>query len=165
MDTQSSRADYRRRWYLQNRARILEKRRLERELDPKKVKEKQARHYQNRKDYIKTRVAKYKETNYKKVLECKRRHSIEYGKMYRQQKRAKVLAKNTLRYAKKKQRTPPWLSKDQIKEIEIIYLQCPRGYHVDHIVPLQGEIVSGLHVPWNLQHLPAIDNIRKSNNY
>jgi hypothetical protein len=62
-----------------------------------------------------------------------------------------------------RQATPKWLSEVQKDEIWAFYRNRPEGYHVDHIIPLQGEIVSGLHVPWNLQHLPASDNIKKSN--
>lgn len=72
----------------------------------------------------------------------------------------------------KSQRTPPWLTKDQLEEIQQFYwmamdLKSVSGeeYHVDHIVPLQGENVSGLHVPWNLQILPKDLNLSKGNRY
>lgn len=57
-------------------------------------------------------------------------------------------------------RTPAWADLQAIAEI---YRACPAGMHVDHIVPLRGSAVSGLHVPENLQIIPARENLRKSN--
>ena len=58
---------------------------------------------------------------------------------------------------KKRQQMPPWADLDKIKEI---YKNRPKGYHVDHIHPISK---GGLHVHYNLQYLPAIENIKKSN--
>lgn len=59
-------------------------------------------------------------------------------------------------------RVPKWRNKEKIEEI---YNKCPEGYHVDHIIPLQGKLVSGLHVENNLQYLSAEDNWKKNNRY
>lgn len=66
------------------------------------------------------------------------------------------------RKARVKQATPPWAD---LKAIRDFYFKCPEGRHVDHIIPIHGEIVSGLHVMGNLQYLIAEDNLRKSNKY
>ena len=57
---------------------------------------------------------------------------------------------------------PKWADMDKIREI---YVNRPDGYHVDHIIPLRGKFVSGLHVENNLQYLPAKENMRKHNSY
>lgn len=72
--------------------------------------------------------------------------------------------------ADKLQATPPWLSDSQRQEIESAYQMAKelqwlseQPLHVDHIEPLRGKDVSGLHVPWNLQILPKPLNQKKSN--
>jgi transcriptional regulator with XRE-family HTH domain len=68
--------------------------------------------------------------------------------------------------AAKLQRTPQWLTDIDIIEIKEYYRAASLiGAHVDHIVPLQGKNISGLHVPWNLQLLHPRLNIRKSNKH
>jgi len=66
------------------------------------------------------------------------------------------------RRSAKKYRTPAWANLDAIKTI---YANCPEGYHVDHVIPLQGKLVSGLHIESNLQYLPASENAKKFNKY
>ncbi len=57
-------------------------------------------------------------------------------------------------------RVPAWWQKDAIEKF---YASCPDGYEVDHIYPLLGEFVSGLHVLENLQYLTRKDNRAKKN--
>lgn len=72
----------------------------------------------------------------------------------------------------KRNSAPSWLNEQQKEEIRTFYwlaidLRSVTGeeYHVDHIVPLQGKNICGLHVPWNLQILPSDLNIAKRNRY
>lgn len=67
--------------------------------------------------------------------------------------------------ANRRNAIPKWLTKEQRQEIKDIYLNCPEGFHVDHIVPIAGKDVKGLHVPWNLQYLTVAENLSKNNKF
>ena len=80
--------------------------------------------------------------------------------------------KTAKRRGAKLQRTPAWLSSDDLWIIEEAYSLAKLRtemtgfkWHVDHVLPLQGKTVSGLHVPENLQVIPAILNLQKSSKY
>ena len=77
---------------------------------------------------------------------------------------------NNKRRADRIQRTPSWANLLLIEDVyqkcaDLIDIHGPNSYHVDHIVPLCGVKVSGLHVENNLQLLKAEDNLIKGNTY
>ena len=89
---------------------------------------------------------------------------------YRQANKGKINALITIRKKAVRQRVPIWLTDDDkwmIKEAyELASLRTKLfgfSWHVDHILPLRGDTVSGLHVPINLQVIPGVVNIRKKN--
>lgn len=116
--------------------------------------------------YIKTRDARLKERKayYEKVtsdadlLEQRR----AYFRAWKKTNPGKVNADTAKRRGDRLCRTPAWA--DTVAIVEF-YKACPEGHHVDHIVPLRGKYVSGLHVEYNLQYLPAVENLRKANRY
>ncbi len=110
----------------------------------------------NRAPETKARKAKLDKRPEAKQKRLERQRKRMQDPAYRNAKNARTNA----RRAAKLQRTPAWSDLEAIKQI---YLDRPEDHHVDHIIPLQGELVSGLHVPENLQHLPASENCSKNN--
>jgi len=71
--------------------------------------------------------------------------------------------------AARKGATPPWLTAAHFEEIKEVYRLARQlskftgePYEVDHIIPLQGKVVCGLHVPWNLRAVPKHENNRRT---
>jgi hypothetical protein len=101
------------------------------------------------------------------------KYTEEYRKKYKayyEENKLAFLARANKRRAAKLQALPKWLTPEQLEQIKELYtcaqmfkLYTGEEYHVDHIVPLQGENVCGLHVPWNLQVIPAKENQVKYN--
>jgi len=92
---------------------------------------------------------------------CKKCASTKH-KIYREANPKKIAEISAKRRAAKLSRTPAWANQEAIK---FFYESCPEGCHVDHIIPLQGKNISGLHIENNLQWLPAKENLKKSNKY
>lgn len=100
----------------------------------------------------------------------------EYNREYIREKRAtdekyklQMHVDTATRNAAIKNRSVAWADTEKIKEV---YERCRAiseetgiPHEVDHIIPLQGETISGLHVHQNLQILTAEENRSKSNNY
>ena len=96
----------------------------------------------------------------------------EYYSKWKQENKDLVNASTYKRRTAKLNRMPKWIDKEHMWLIKEVYKlavirtkQFGFPWHVDHIVPLQGELVSGLHVVENLQVIPGIENIKKANRY
>lgn len=121
----------------------------------------------------------WKEKNKKKVndwwaeyREENRARLRQNAKKWRTVNKGKKNADTAKRFAAKMLRMPKWLTKEERVRIDCYYQvaamrtkESGYSWHVDHIVPLRGEKVSGLHVPWNLRVIPAQENMDKGNSH
>ena len=83
---------------------------------------------------------------------------------------ARHLAKASKRRATLLNATPSWVAKEELYAIEELYTQAKElerltgiKFHVDHVIPLQGKLCTGLHTVSNLQIVTAHENLRKGN--
>ena len=110
----------------------------------------------------KQRAKEYRSLNPDKIKETQ--------KKYIKNNLPKLAEKNRRREASLLGATPSWLSEIQKIQIQWFYAAAKMmsdtsgvKHHVDHILPLRGKSSCGLHVPWNLQILPASENASKGN--
>lgn len=157
------------------RRREYQRRYLERH--PEKRKESLKKY--NNKPETKAKFAEWVENHSDQYAVAKKRwqdNNAEYyknqTKKYREANPGWMSAQCAKRRAKKLNATPSWLSEDDFWWIEEVYhLAKVRSdctgikWVVDHIVPLQGKKVCGLHVPWNLQVITSVENSIKGNRF
>jgi len=127
------------------------------------------KHMQDNRQKYNERNAKYRESNrdHYNLLQREWRYNNKdkVAKFHRNHFEKNVSQYNSwakLGALKKRNRVPSW---SQIEEIHQFYVNCPEGYQVDHIIPLNGKLVCGLHVIENLQYLTPSENMKKGNKY
>lgn len=155
---------WQRKWYQENKEAVKERNRKWREENKEADKERKRKRYQENKEAEKERSSKYRKENAEARKETMRN--------WQRKNLDKCRALTAKRKASKLQRTPYWLTEDEhwlIKEAYTLAKLREKAtgikWHVDHLVPLRGEIVSGLHVPWNFQVIPEAVNISKHNKW
>ena len=123
---------------------------------------------QTNKEAISERYKSYYKDNRESLLTKKRpmiRRHYRNNKIYYAEKSARSRAT-------KLKQTPMWFNeedksyyKDLLEQQQLLKDAWGISYHIDHIVPLQGKKVSGLHCKENWQLIPAFDNLSKGNSY
>lgn len=157
-------AEYKKQWYLKNKEKCIQR---------------SKEHYQQNKEQKIEYQRKWREEN----REAHREYSRQWNKRNPEKAKQRLEewfkanpSARSLYGARRRAQflnaTPDWLSDSELLAIKCIYQVCAMRnkesdvpWHVDHIVPLQGKEVCGLHVPWNLRVIPAKENMAKGNRY
>jgi len=102
------------------------------------------------------RARQHAAAHYKRAREA----VLETNRRWRARNRRVCTVLSRMSRAAIRRATPPWAD---VKAIRRFYLDRPDGMEVDHMVPLVGRTVCGLHVVWNLQYLTRSQNASKGN--
>jgi hypothetical protein len=90
-------------------------------------------------------------------------HLAKLAAEYRRQNKGRVNAHTAARKCRQMKATPPWAD---LEAIASLYAEgAASGMDVDHVIPLKGKLVSGLHVETNLRLLPPTENNKKYNKF
>jgi hypothetical protein len=159
-ENRASIIENKRQHYQENRERLLREKKDNYPNTAGKKRQYQRTYYKNNLQQIRDRLKTFYE-----------RHP-EYHKELRKKHPDRINAKENKRKAAKLKRMPVWLTADDHWMIKEAYaLAALRtqmfgfSWHVDHVLPLQGKLVSGLHVPLNLQVIPGAQNTAKGNRF
>ena len=146
-----------RKWILENKEKRNERKRKWNKDNPEKIKKYKSKYRMT--EETKEKIRKIRRDYYRENKE----YFAEYAKEHRRKNRDYYCFIDSNYRASKKNRTPSWADLDSIKDVykESQYFQL----EVDHIIPLHGALVSGLHVWENLQLLTPAENRKKSNNF
>lgn len=164
-----------RQWYLKNKERLKAKARKYSKENRDKLNAAKRNWVKENKEKVKEYQQRYREKHkeaiqerHKKWVDNNKEANKEHKKKWEESNKGKVRAKNSRRRVRKVSATIEGFN----SEISEIYEDCSLlclvtgdYYEVDHIVPLQGKTVCGLHVPWNLQILHRKDNRSKGNKH
>jgi len=112
------------------------------------------------------------ETYLKPYVKKNKEKIKQIASRWQKNNKGKVNARTAERHSAKMKRTPKWLDQDDKWIIQEIYeLASLRtkltgvAWNVDHVIPMQGDIVSGLHCPDNLRVVVASENFSKNNKW
>ena len=159
-----ARKAYQKAYAQKNRAKVYEKLKEWRAANPDKWKEQRQRYSKKHPDAIAAKSLKWKKANPERAAEFSRKTRMKH--------KGRVLANKAKYRASKRNRTPIWVDKEHLWLIKQAYeLAILRTklfgflWHVDHIAPLNGKTVSGLHVIENLQVIPGVENLLKNNKF
>lgn len=138
--------------------------------NPEKLRDREARRYAANPEQAIARAAQWAKENPGATARARAKHPERYRARVRQYAKENAEVKNAInaaRRARKLKASPAWANPDAIAGMYAAAKTLGQifgaEYHVDHIVPLLGETVCGLHNEFNLQILPAVDNLKKSN--